>query len=283
MNLQNIISEIEKVDPEITDRLDTRRAAMRQFANIGGKIALAAVPALFGGMLNKAYGQSNTKTTITDVLNFALTLEYLESEFYVHAVKKPNLIPAGMIMQGITIIRDHELEHVTFLKQAIHSLGSTPVNKPTFDFTGGMGSGEGPFKGVFDKFALFLAVAQVLEDTGVRAYKGQVTNLMTNNAILTAAVSIHAVEARHASYLRKTRSEFLGDIAIRPWITGDESGGIGTAVKANYRGESQTTQAGVNIVNINGQSISFNRATEAFDEPLTMQEVLNIASAFIVS
>ena len=44
MNLQNIISEIEKVDPSINDRLDTRRSAMKQFANISGKIALAAVP-----------------------------------------------------------------------------------------------------------------------------------------------------------------------------------------------------------------------------------------------
>ena len=44
MNLQNIVTEIEKVDPEVYERLDTRRSAMKNFANLGGKIALAAVP-----------------------------------------------------------------------------------------------------------------------------------------------------------------------------------------------------------------------------------------------
>ena len=78
----------------------------------------------------------------------------------------------------ITTIRDHELAHVNFLKSAISAAGGTPIGQPVFDFTGGNGSGNGPFAGAFADYELFLAVAQVLEDTGVRAYKGQAGNLI---------------------------------------------------------------------------------------------------------
>ena len=60
MNLQNIISEIEKEDPEVYDRLDTRRKAMKKFANLSGKVALASLPFAFGSMFNAAYGKSGS-------------------------------------------------------------------------------------------------------------------------------------------------------------------------------------------------------------------------------
>lgn len=280
MNIHHIITELEKADPEVYERLDSRRGVMKSFASIGGKLALAALPFALGSMFKKAYGQSTT--TIIGVLNYALTLEYLEAEFYTMGAAAPGLVPAGAPMGAITTIRDHENAHVTLLKNTIVALGGTAVAKPTFDFSAGNGSGNGPFKTVFTDYGLFLAVAQTFEDTGVRAYKGQAANLMSNNDVLTAALNIHSVEARHASHIRSMRRVNLSNPAIKPWITGKDTGGIGAAVQASYDGEELSTQATINIVNINGQAISVNAATEAFDEPLTSAQVLAIVDPFIV-
>jgi len=276
MNIHNIITEIEKTDPEVYERLDTRRNTLRSFSKIGGRIALTALPLALGGMFKKAYGQTGAPT-IVEVLNFALTLEYLEAGFYTTAVATSGLIPAGDATAAITTIRDHENAHVAFLKSTITALSGTPVDKPDFDFTAG-----GAFPGVFSDYPTFLAVAQTFEDTGVRAYKGQAGNLISNNTVLTAALQIHSVEARHASHIRKMRSLVANDTSIKSWITGNSTAGIGAAVQASYNGEENTTQAGVAIVNIGGQSINADAASESFDEPLSMDAVLMIVDPFIV-
>jgi hypothetical protein len=277
MNLYHIIQEIEKSDPEVYDRLGSRRAAMKNFAGFGKKLAVAAIPIAFGSMLNKAYGQG-TATSILDVLNYALTLEYLESGFYAMGnAAATTLIPTTEEKAVIKVIGDHESEHVTFLKSAITAAGGTPVNKPVFDYTA-----KGTFADVFTNYQTFLAVAQTFEDTGVRAYKGQATNLMSNNEVLTAALSIHSVEARHASQVRQMRkANNFGD--VKPWITLNQSGIASTAVQPAYNREENTTQAGIQIKNINGMKISANAASEAFDEPLTMDQVLAIVKPFIVA
>ena len=107
MNLQNIISEIEKVDPEVYERFDTRRKVMKDFANLSGKIALAAVPLALSSMFNKAYGQ--TPGNVNSILNFALTLEYLEAEFYTNIVNAPTFatIPAAA-QAALVKIKDDE-------------------------------------------------------------------------------------------------------------------------------------------------------------------------------
>ena len=142
--------------------------------------------------------------------------------------------------------------------------------------------------GVFTNYALFLAVSQTFEDTGVRAYKGQAYEpmLMANNTVLEAALNIHSVEARHASKVRSLRKANGGlvpaGVNVKPWITLNQSGIGSAAVQASYDGEEITTQATINIININGQVISANAASEAFDEPLTMAQVLAIVDPFIV-
>ncbi|MBO9562880.1 MAG: ferritin-like domain-containing protein [Niastella sp.] len=280
MNIHNIISEVEKVDPEIYDRLSPRRKVIQQFAKLSGKLALSAVPLALGSLFSKAYGRGTTGT-ILEVLQYALTLEYLEAEFYTKAVQS-GIVPAGAPTGAFTTIRDHENAHVAFLKTAITASGGTPIAKPTFDFSAGNGSNNGPFKDVFTNYTLLLAVAQTFEDTGVRAYKGRAVELMANNDVLTAALQIHSVEARHAAHIRYMRRNLLSNTTIKPWITGKDTGGIGAAVQASYNGEDLTTQATINIVNINGKSISADAASEAFDEPLTDTAVLAIVDPFIV-
>ncbi len=275
MNINNIITEIEKVDPEVYERLDGRRAALKSFANISGKLALAALPLTLGAMFQKAYASPSSPTSVLDVLNFALTLEYLESEFYADGnAKGSSLIPNAADRAALMVIGTHEMEHVNFLRTTIMALGGTPVAKPTFDMTA-----HGLFPDVFTNYGTFLAVAQTFEDTGVRAYKGQAPNLISNNAVLTAALDIHSVEARHASHIRQMRKN-NGFGNLKPWITGKDTGGIGAAVQANYNGEELTTQAGVNIVHINGFPISADAASEAFDEPLTHDQVIALVTPF---
>ena len=284
MNLQNILTEIEKTDPEVYDRLDTRRNAMKSFAKTSGKIALASIPFALGSMFQKAYSTPTAPTDLVlDTLNFALTLEYLESNFYIKAVAS-GIIPSGESLAALTVIRDHENEHVKFLSTAIKAAGGTPVSftADNFDFTAG-----GAFGNVFSDYGTLLAVAQTFEDTGVRAYKGQAPNLISNNDYLTAALQIHSVEARHAARLREMRqiAGYLvpAGVMVKPWITLDQSG-IGTsAVQASYDGEQNVMQAGVTITNIGGKDISAAAASEAFDEPLSKEQILMIVKPFIIA
>lgn len=278
MNFSNILSEIEKLDPEVYERTSARRSVIKNWMP---KVALAALPLALGSLFNKAYGKNTD--LITDTLNFALTLEYLEAEFYAKGVSAIGLVPAGAAAGAIKTIADHEAAHVKFLTDTIKALGGTPVAKPTFDFSGGNGSMTGPFATAFVDYNLFLAVAQTFEDTGVRAYKGQAGNLQTNNAVLEAALQIHSVEARHAAHIRTMRRAAGGSLVVgdvKPWITGNQSNIATTAVQASYNGEDNTMQATVQISGLGGTSL--NAATESFDEPLDKAAVLAIVDPFIV-
>ncbi|QHT69432.1 ferritin-like domain-containing protein [Rhodocytophaga rosea] len=266
MNILKILENIEKFDADVYDRLNSRRNAFASAGKFGVKVALASLPLALGSMFKKAYGQSST--SILDVLNFALTLEYLEDEFYKAGLASPTAIPAD-VKAVFTQIGKHETAHVNLLKGAITGAGGTPVNKPTFDFTAG-----GAFADVLTNPMTFMAVAQAFEDTGVRAYKGQAGNLISNNTVLTTALQIHSVEARHAAEVRRLRGQ-------KGWITGNDRGNMPAATQAVYNGEENVKQGAVNDVKtITSAPVS--AITEGFDEPLSKDEVLAIAGLFIV-
>jgi len=274
MNLFNILDQITQVDPEFDERVNPRRQAIQNMMSFGKKVTIAAMPFVLSDLFKRAYGQ--TPTDVNGVLNYALTLEYLEAEYYTKGAAASNLVPTGKPMGAITTIRDHEVAHVAFLKQV---LGDKAVPKPTFDFTAG-----GTFSNVFSNYDTFLALAQAFEDTGVRAYKGQAGLLKGNQVVLTAALQIHSVEARHASHIRQMRKARGGAAdEQKPWITGANDSGIGAVVDPVYAGEDNKVQAEVDITMLPGVDgkISTAAATQSFDEPLAATAVLDIAKLFI--
>jgi hypothetical protein len=276
MNLLSIIEEIEKVDPEFKDRVSPRRAAIRNITSFGSKVAIAAMPFAFATLFKKAYGQAATPS-VADVLNYALKLEYLEAAFYNMGASSALGFTATE-RSYVTTIQGHENAHVTFLRNALGGAAVAQSSQGTagiYDFTAG-----GTFPTVFTSVDTFFAVAQALEDTGVRAYKGQAPNLQKDPAALSAALNIHSVEARHAAAVRQLRRS-RGAATTKPWITGANDTGI-AAVDGNYAGENNTNQGGVTITNLAGvgSNISLNAATESFDEPLTMAQVFPLVTIF---
>src|ERR1700761_7946848 len=174
MNLFDIFSEIETKDPEGSAELNNRRDMLKKFAGKSGRIAIAPLPFAIGSLFQKAYaGAGPSTSTVLGILNYALTLEYLEQEFYLTGLQTKDLIPSKDEYAAFNNIRQHEKEHVAFLQTAIKSLGGVPVASPKFDYTAGGGSGTGPLADVFTNYETFLAVSQTFEDVGVRAYKGQ--------------------------------------------------------------------------------------------------------------
>lgn len=259
MNLNKTI--LDAFDPEIAERFVSRREAVTKLGKLGAGFALASIPVSLGLFSTASFGKGNNPQAVNDVLNFALTLEYLESEFYNMGLAASGLLnnPERAVFAQIA---KHENAHVAFLKGA---LGSAAVAKPQFDFTAG-----GNFPDVFTNSQTFTALAQGFEDTGVRAYKGQAENLMSDDLLLTAALQIHSVEARHAAEVRRLRGK-------KGWITNNETDV--QALAAVYAGDEIVTQGGVNLVTLTGLSAA--RVSEAFDEPMAMNDVLAIAGLFI--
>jgi hypothetical protein len=281
MNLFNILNEIEKVDPEVHERMSPRRDALKNITSFGSKVAIAALPFAFLAIFKKAYGQT-TPTQVNTILNFALQLEYLESYFYNQGVAATGLIAAADA-PSFAVIQADENAHVAFLKSL---LGSAAIPMPIIDLTA-----KGAYPNVLTDYPTFMAVANVFEDTGVRAYKGQAPNLMGNSAVLTAVLSIHAVEARHASAVRQIRASH--GVTITPWITGSASAYNDTGLPAananygagasGYPAENNVTQGGVDVTTLasaSGATTPYNIACEAFDEPLDMTTVLTILAPF---
>ncbi len=264
---------IDGIDPEIIETVAARQNEINNGASVNSKVAaalaLGSIPIALGVLSREAYGQ--TPADVLDVLQFALLLEYLESDFYTRAVAAPGLIPSADVAL-FTTIRDHENVHVTALQGLISAKGATPGAKPAFDYTA-KGNLAG-FNFGSSQYATFQAVAQAFEDTGVRAYKGQAGRLINDKAILTAALTIHSVEARHASEVRRLRGQ-------KAWITGNSRGDLPAFTQGIYDGEDNVTQAGLNITALGTGNGGTAAVTEAFDEPLTKAQVTAIVTPFL--
>jgi hypothetical protein len=150
----------------------------------GGAVLSALAPTAFAA---SAHGRPPASFGKGDVgiLNYALTLEYLEAAFY-NGAAAANLPLSAQAAAFLKVVVKDENAHVKFLKGA---LGSKAAKEPKFNF-----------KGTNTNAAMFMTTAQVLENTGVHAYSGQALNIKTP-AYVKAAVSILTIEARHASVI----------------------------------------------------------------------------------
>ena len=175
------------------ERILSRRTLLGSGAALGGALALGGVAAGSGLGLRSAAAQDDMESPFADdieVLNYALTLEHLETAFYRDGVGQFDLGTDAFgndIGAWLTVIGEHEAEHVAVLTQVITDLGGEPVAEAEYDFG-------------YTDAASFLATAAALENTGVSAYDGA-GQYISNPDLITAAGSIVAVEARHASYL----------------------------------------------------------------------------------
>lgn len=202
-----------------------------------------------------------TMLSAQQVVEYALTLEKLEDDLYKRAtvaLQSGGLASAPQIVKtAIATYGEDEAQHVTALSAVLTSIGGNPAAitipaNPNYNAI----LGRDPFANTPD----FLLALQLVEDLGVAAYKGQVQNLQAagNDTILSGALEIHTIEARHAAGIRYLR-QVLFNADVRPWIR--------SASEVNYN-ENRT-----------GFPIDF--SDEAFDGFATSDEVLALVGPIL--
>ncbi|MFT4111871.1 ferritin-like domain-containing protein [Silvibacterium sp.] len=215
---------MSEIDLNALQQCREERLASRRSALIMGGAALA-------GLALGSRAAAQTTVTDTDILNFALNLEFLEAQFYTLATTGMTLSQAGLSIDSgsgsaggsVTVksspmvpflsgdslqsfameVAEDEQNHVKFLQSA---LGSSAVAMPNIDLlnsfnalaqAAGLGSSFDPFASETN----FLIGAFIFEDVGVTAYQGA-AGLISSKTYLDKAVGIHGVEAYHAAGIR---------------------------------------------------------------------------------
>ena len=158
----------------------TTRADLLRGAAVGSAAFVAALTVPDGGEAAAIPAPSDV-----DILNYALTLEYLQADFYTESDREGAL--RGRAARASKVVGAVERAHVAALRSV---LGRAAVAKPSFNF-----------KGVTERQTPFLRTAVAFEDLAVAAYKGQAGKIKSK-PLLVAAISIHSVEARHAAWMR---------------------------------------------------------------------------------
>jgi hypothetical protein len=198
---------------EVLERIVNSPSDRRKFLKRVGTtgIGVAAASMMGSSFLGKAY--ASTTVTDTDILNFALNLEYLEAEFYSMATYGSTLLELGVLTAAeqsgpttggnmvpdfgasplaflATALRENEIDHVQYLRS---TLGSAAVKKPTINLAA-LGYG-------FSSVDSWLELARQFEDVGVSAYLGAAP-LISSTTYLSAAAAILATEAQHSGSIR---------------------------------------------------------------------------------
>lgn len=195
----------------------TRRRLLAAAGITVAGAALATLPLAATAQMDSTpmAGEEMMFASPVDVLNYALTLEHLEATFYrdglamLGEAEFTGLGYQPSVHAALMTIGDNEATHVATLTQVITDLGGEPVAEAMYDFG-------------YTDAAGFLQVAQALEDTGVAAYQGAAQYLIEEDALLTAALTIHGNEARHAAYLALLNGTSPFPESFNPTLTPDE-------------------------------------------------------------
>ena len=197
-------------------RLNSRRRFLSTMAIAGAAAGTVGMAGCSGGSGPTTVVTPGSSTpSVTDVLNFALNLEYLEANFYTYLSTGSGIssvvtnLPSGsgtvtggqkytatdpVVQSLIQQLAQHEQEHVSLLISTIQGLGGTAVAQPALNLAAmGMPSSD----------AAVVALARELETVGVSAYEGGVPYLVSNTAVLTYAAQIHDTEAQHEGFMRE--------------------------------------------------------------------------------
>ena len=146
---------------------------------VGGTLAIS---------MRDGSGSAQGGSRDVDILNYILTLEYLEADFYSRGLDAGIL--SGRDLELVKPIAAHEKEHVALISTTIQDLGADPIEEPQLGYPGGTFSGRDDF----------LDTAHTIESLQVKAYHGQVT-YVKESALLGAAASIAGTESRHAAIM----------------------------------------------------------------------------------
>ncbi len=199
--------KIQAASPELAS-IEVENVSRGAFLMKGALAAGAAYGALaVGPLVRNAFAQSEDGDL--EILNFALTLEYLEAAFYAQGAKQVKGVPSD-IAELVKTFGDQEQEHVDALTATIKDLGGKPVKAPGVDFG--------------DAFAgpdSFLATAIVFEDLGVSAYNGAAPSIKSKDLLATAGAIVQ-IEARHAASIRYAAGETPAPEAFEPSATTDQ-------------------------------------------------------------
>ena len=264
-----------------------RRALLQQVS----RAAAAALPLGLGMALPAAAAPTDTSFDATTQL---LLLERLQLEFYTRALNAPGLIPSAQVAD-FQRIKLQQSQHAAFLLQALQNAGATVPATPAFDFSGQHNMATNPvlFPNVLSDYDSFLALAQQLEDLGVRLYKSLAVFITFDSQLFRSALRLHLVEARHSAHVRGLRRG--RGAVVKNWPSEEDAPivrpaaaqALTTAATGGEETPLQYLTAGTAVPFASFLLIRDNTAIhdpslpEAFDEPLTTavaQAALNLFS-----
>ena len=282
MKLLTLLDHLAAVSGPAAD--GPRRAALARM----GRAAASALPAVLATLPAVAA----TKNTSYDTVVQLLLLERTQQALYTQALAAPGLLP-GALAPNFQRIQRQQNQHVTFLAQALQNAGAVLPTLPTFDFSGRRGVATNPvlFPNVLTSFDEFLALAQELEDLGVRLYKTQI-GVINDSQLARAFLRIHAVEAQHSAHVRGLRRS--RGVAVKNWPSETDAPIVRPAAAqvltaAATGSENNTAQfltvgtqlPFVAMLFLQDSGVRPTSLAEAFDEPVTgatAQAALNLFS-----